>query len=111
MLRPVIYSRISKLFDAAGDRFEAAAGSVPGRLAFIVWCGFAPRVDENVANYGISVYTAAILVFTIPAARRNMKALHAKVDDLECAVDKANSTNARIEDLTEKEIDAKRTQP
>ena len=100
------FNRISKLLDAAGDRFEAAAGSVVGRVAFVLWCALAPRFSADVANYAISVYTAAILVFTIPASRRSLKALHAKVDDLEDAIEEADSRNVRLEERDEAEIEA-----
>lgn len=100
---------ISKLLGRAADKVEAAAGSPIGIAAFLAWCVFVPRLSVDVANYGISVYTAGLLVFSIPASRRDRKALHAKVDDLEEAIETANSANARLEELSEQEIEARRT--
>lgn len=100
------FSRISKLFDAGADRLEAAAGSPPGIALFVAWCVFMPRLSVDAANYGISVYTAALLVVTIAPNRRSLKALHAKVDDLEDAIETANSDNVRLEDKSEAEIEA-----
>ena len=100
------FSPISKLFDAAADKVEASAGSPLGIFAFVAWCAFMPRLSIDAANYGISVYTAGLLVFSIPASRRDRKALHAKVDDLEDAIETANSDFVRLEDKSEAEIEA-----
>jgi hypothetical protein len=67
-----------------------------------------PRISIDAANYGISVYTALLLVVTIGPSRRSLKALHAKADDLECAIEGARSENARLEERTEREIEERR---
>jgi low affinity Fe/Cu permease len=91
------------------DKLESAAGSTGGILVFIAWCSIAPVVNVDVANYGLSVYTAGLLVFTLASSRRDRKAIHAKLDDLECAVDSARSENARLEERTEEEIEQARS--
>jgi len=90
------------------DRIEAAAGSPLGILAFFLWCGLMPEINVDLANYGISVFTAALLVLTIGAARRDRKAVHVKLDDLEDAIEEADSENVRLEERTEKEIEEAR---
>lgn len=90
------------------DTFERWAASLGGILAFLAWCSIMPRISIDTANYGISVYTAGLLVFTLAASRRDRMAIHAKLDDLECAVDRAKSENARLEERTEDEIEEAR---
>lgn len=90
------------------DKIEATAGSPVGIVAFLLWCICMPMVNVDVANYGISVYTAALLVLTIGSTRRDRKAMHAKLDDLEVAVDAADNDLVRLEDKTEEEIELAR---
>lgn len=76
--------------------------------AFLLWVALVPLASVDVANYGLSVYTALVLVITIGPSRRDRKAVHAKLDDLECAIEQADSSLAGIESLTEREIEEKR---
>lgn len=90
------------------DRIESFAGSTTGIMAFLAWIILMPFASVDVANYGISVYTAFVLIITIGLSRRDRKAMHAKLDDLECAVEQADSGNRRLEELTEEQIEEKR---
>lgn len=65
-------------------------------------------VSVDVTNIAISYFTAGLLLLTLSGQRRSNLAVHAKLDDLECAVDAADSSNARLEQLAEREIEAKR---
>lgn len=63
------------------------------------------RINVDVTNIAISYFTAGLLLLTLGGQRRSNKALHVKVDDLECAVERADSNNVRLEERTEKEIE------
>lgn len=96
-----IYARIA-------DIVERGAGHPLAMLAFLAWCAFMPLLNMDAANYGISIATAFILFLTIGSARRDRKAVHTKIDDIERAIPQAKSGNARLEDKLEHEIDAAR---
>lgn len=91
------------------DRFDAFVGTRAGKLLFAAWCIVVPFFSWDIANYGISIYTAAVLVFGKAFGRADRKAVHVKLDDLECAVEAADSSNKRLEELTEQEIEERRT--
>jgi len=62
----------------------------------------------DATNIGISYFTAALLLLTLGAQRRSNLAVHAKLDDLECAVDAADNSMVRLEEKAEHEIEAVR---
>jgi low affinity Fe/Cu permease len=92
------------MLDRIADKLEQTAGSGLGIFAFIAWCALVPLWSVDTANYGIGVYTAFLLVIKIGPTRRDGLAVHVKLDDLECAIEQADSNNASIEHLTEAEI-------
>jgi len=65
-------------------------------------------INVDVTNIAISYFTAALLLLTLGGQRRSDKASHVKLDDLERSVENARSDNARLEERTEREIEAKR---
>lgn len=90
------------------DRFDAWMGSLSGKVCAVTWCVVMPFFSWDVANYGISLYTLLAVLIGKPRERADRKAMHAKLDDLECAVEKADNANARLEELTEIEIEERR---
>lgn len=103
-----MFKNTSKWFGKIADELECRAGHPLTFAAFVLWCIVAPIVSVDVANYVISVITAALVFLTISASRRDRLAVHVKLDDLEHAIDKANDDLAGIEEATEEEIRAKR---
>ena len=91
-----------------GDRIERACAHPAAfwifTAAFVV--GIVVSIDAT--NIAISYFTAGLLLLTLGGQRRSDKAMHAKLDDLECALDVADSSNARLEARSEDEIEAKR---
>ncbi len=97
------------MFNKVADRLERYCGHPLALVLFILWCAAVPALNVDVANYGISVFTAALLLLTLGAQRRSAKALHAKLDEQIRKDEKTDSKLAHIEDLTEDEIEAKRS--
>lgn len=95
-------------FNWLSDKLEKVAGTIWAFVLFLAWCALVPLINVDVANYGISFITALLLFLTIGPARRDRKAVHVKLDDLEKQIDVADSSKAGIESLTEAEIEAKR---
>lgn len=62
----------------------------------------------DVANILISIVTAEIVLLGLGASRRSQLALHAKLDELLIATDKARDDLAHVEDMAEAEIQEKR---
>lgn len=92
-------------FAKFGDTIERLCGHPFAFILFTVGFIAGARVHIDATNIAISYITAALLLLTVGSARRSNKAMHVKLDDLEEAVDKANSMNRHIEDLTEQEIE------
>ena len=107
----MMFKNTSKWFGQAADWLECKAGHPLTFVAFVVWCIAAPMLNVDVANYVISVVTAALLFLTIGASRRDRLAVHVKLDDLERAVEEASDDLAGIEDATEAEIKARKERP
>jgi len=61
-----------------------------------------------VANILISIVTAELVLLGLGANRRSQFGLHAKLDELVSATDKARNDLVHVEDLSEKEIEEKR---
>lgn len=91
-----------------GDKIEQVCAHPLAFWLFTVAFIVGVRINVDVANIAISYFTAGLLLVTLGGQRRSNKALHAKVDDLECAVQEADSNNVRLEERTEREIEAKR---
>lgn len=88
-----------------GDRIERICAHPAAfwvfTALFVVGCIHA----LDATNIAISYFTAGLLLLTTGSARRSDKAMHAKLDDIECAIAEANSDNARLEDRSEQEIE------
>jgi low affinity Fe/Cu permease len=78
------------------------------RILACMWCILMPIASMDAANYGISVATFLVFLLMFEADIRDRKAVHVKLDDLECAIDNANSENARLEEKTLDEIEQAR---
>jgi low affinity Fe/Cu permease len=91
-----------------GDKIERICAHKATFWIFTVAFAIGVRINVDVANIAISYFTAALLLLTLSGQRRSDKALHAKVDDLECAIEQADSGNVRLEERPEHEIEAKR---
>lgn len=91
-----------------GDRIERLCGHWSAFWIFTALFYVGIRWNVDITNIAISYFTAALLLLTTSSARRSDKAMHVKLDDLECAVQEARSENARLEERTEKEIEAAR---
>jgi low affinity Fe/Cu permease len=91
-----------------GDWVECQCGKPLALVLFILCVIIGPKFNLDATNYGISVFTAGLLLLTVNGARRSDKAMHTKLDDLERAVGEARSENARLEERTEQEIEAVR---
>jgi len=91
-------------FDKISDQIEKLLARPTSFVLFLLWCIFMPFINIDAANYGISVATALLLFLTLGSSRRDRKAMHVKLDDLEIAVDKADNDNAGLEGLTEEQI-------
>ena len=79
---------------------------MPLCTAAIVAGLFWPGVDAT--NLAISILTVELLLLTLGRDRRDRKALHAKLDDLEIHLPQADSNKAHLEDKTEAEIETAR---
>lgn len=90
------------------DRIEALAAHPVALLLYLGWCFVAPVFSVDVANYVISVATGGLLFLTLGGSRRDRKAVHIKLDDLETSLDCADSSLAGIEAMAEHEIEAAR---
>lgn len=95
-------------FHALADHMERVAAHPVAFLVFMAWCILAPTANIDVANYVISVVTASLLFVLIGPSRRDRKAIHVKLDDLEDSIEEADSGNVQIEDKPEAEIDERR---
>ena len=91
-------------FSNFSDKIEKYLAHPAAFLIFLLWCSVMPFFNIDAANYGISVATALVLFVTLGSSRRDRKAVHVKLDDLEIAVEKADNSNAGLEELTEDEI-------
>lgn len=91
-----------------GDTIERWCAHPLAFWLFTVAFFIGVRMNVDVANIAISYFTAALLLLTLGGQRRSDKASHVKLDDLVRAVEQADSTNARLEDRSEAEIEAKR---
>ena len=91
-----------------GDKIERWCAHPFAFWVFTIAFVIGVRINVDVANIAISYFTAALLLLTLSGQRRSNKALHAKVDDLECAIELADSNNVRLEELPEHEIEARR---
>lgn len=90
-------------FDYIGDRLEYYMAKPVSFGLFLLWCVAMPFINTDVANYGISVLTALLLVITLGSTRKDRKAVHIKLDDLEESLDCADSSKAGIEKRLEDE--------
>jgi low affinity Fe/Cu permease len=91
-----------------GDKIEKWCAHPAAFWFFTVAFIVGVRINVDISNIAISYFTAALLLLTLGGQRRSNKAMHVKLDDLEVAVDAANNENARLEELAEHEIEAKR---
>ena len=94
--------------EGAGEGLERglAHWSALPLITLAVFLGLLGSVD--VTNFVMSYVTLGLLVLTVSRDRRDRKALHAKLDDLEMAIPEADSGKARLEDQPEEMIEAVR---
>lgn len=93
-----------------GERVERLCAHPAAFWVFTVAFVVGITINIDATNIAISYLTAALLLLTVGSARRSDKAMHAKLDDIECALEPANSDNARLEDRSEREIEERRQQ-
>jgi low affinity Fe/Cu permease len=91
-----------------GDKIEQMCAHPSAFWIFSVLFIGGIFINVDVTNIFISYFTAALLLLTLGGQRQSNRATHAKLDDLECAINEADSTNVRLEERPEKEIEAKR---
>lgn len=97
-----------KLTDAV-KKIEDFAGSNAGIALFLAWCIITPFVMIDAANYGISIWTAALVVLTLRAAQADRAALHAKLDALVHDADQIDDKLVRAEELDVERIEQLRS--
>lgn len=90
------------------DRIEKACGHPVAFYLFTVLFVAGVMIDIDTTNIAISYFTAALLLLTLGPSRRSNLAIHAKLDDMECAIKEARSENVRLEEKTEREIEETR---
>lgn len=94
------------MFDKIGDWLEKQCSrpiAIPIFLVALVFSRLLFGVD--ITNLAISIFTVILLFLGMGKSRRNWLALQVKLDDLEKSVPSARTSNIRIEDLPEEEIE------
>lgn len=91
-----------------GDTIERLCAHKAAFWIFTLAFAIGVFVNVDIANILISYFTAGLLLLTMSGQRRSNKAIHAKLDGLIDAADEADDSLERLEDRTEREIEAKR---
>lgn len=91
-----------------GDRVEKICAQPIAFWIFSILFVVGSWRSVDIANIAISYFTAALLLLTVGSARRSEKAMHVKLDAIIHALDKADDEIARVEELTEAEIEERR---
>ena len=98
-------------FDDISDHVERICSHALALPVFTVaFVGGMLTIGTDVTNIGVSYLTAALLFLGMGRARRSDKAMHAKLDDLEKNLEEATTENVGLEERTEEEIEARRSQ-
>jgi len=97
------------MFSEIADKIEKWCAHPLAMGGFLLWCAAMPFFSVDAANYGISVLTAFLLMLTLSGVRRDRLGVHTKLDELVTAIEQPRDEIAGIEQLTEEEIQAKRS--
>lgn len=110
--------KIGDMFSTASRKAAQATGSWQAFIAAAVivaaWIigGFFVGFDNELYQLLINTFTTIctfLMVFLIQSAQnRDTRALHLKLNDLLCSIQKANEQLIDIEDATDEQIDAAR---
>lgn len=96
--------RAQRVFDRLSERAEWFLSTWWGALAYIVACASAYLIwGWDGVDRAVYVSGGLILVLLIGSGRRDSKAVHAKLDDID-----ERDDMTRVEELSEQEIEERR---